>query len=148
MNLGIFLKLLLAVLFGGAVGLERELSGKPAGLRTNILICVSATMMMALADIPIGGKDLGGEAMKVAAGIITGVGFLGAGAIIQAGGAVHGLTTASTIWAVAALGLVLGSGHYALAAVFTLIIILTLSLLRKVEGFIARKKGREPHPEH
>jgi putative Mg2+ transporter-C (MgtC) family protein len=149
MHIGeIILKLVLAVLFGGAIGLEREISGKPAGLRTNILICSSATLMMSLCLLPLGEKDMSGEAMRVAAGIITGVGFLGAGAIIQAGGAVHGLTTASTIWAVAGLGLVLGTGHYALAAIFTAIIVLTLSVLRRVEGFIARKQGRPPHPEH
>ena len=149
MSIGeITLRLLLAVLFGGAVGIERETSHKPAGLRTNILICTCATMMMALSQLNVGGKDLGTEAMRIAAGVITGVGFLGAGAIIQSRGAVHGLTTASTIWAVAGLGLVLGAGYYALAAIFTAIIVLTLVLLRKVEGHIARKMGRDPHAEH
>jgi putative Mg2+ transporter-C (MgtC) family protein len=145
---GIVVKLLLAVLFGGAIGLERETSHKPAGLRTNILICTSATMMMVLSQLSVGGKDLGAEAMRIAAGVITGVGFLGAGAIIQSRGAVHGLTTASTIWAVAGLGLVLGAGHYLLATIFTAIIVVTLVLLRRVEAHIARKLGRDPHPEH
>jgi putative Mg2+ transporter-C (MgtC) family protein len=145
---GIVIKLLLAVLFGGAVGLERETSHKPAGLRTNILICVSATMMMILSQLSVGGKDLGGEAMRIAAGVITGVGFLGAGAIIQSRGAVHGLTTASTIWAVAGLGLVLGAGYFLPAAIFTAIIVVTLVLFRKVESYIARKMGRPPHLEH
>jgi len=145
---GIMLKLLLAVLFGGAIGIERETSHKPAGLRTNILICASATMMMILSQLSVGGKDLGGEAMRIAAGVITGVGFLGAGAIIQSRGAVHGLTTASTIWAVAVLGLVLGAGYYLPAAVFTAVIIVTLVLLRKVEAVIARKMGRDAHPQH
>lgn len=148
MDIGVIVvKLLLAVLFGGAVGLERETSRKPAGLRTNILICASATMMMLLSQLSVGGKDLGMEAMRIAAGVITGVGFLGAGAIIQSGGGVHGLTTASTIWAVAVLGLVLGAGYYVPAAIFTAVIVLTLVLLRKVEGFIARKMNRPPHLE-
>jgi len=148
MNIGaITLKLLLSILFGGAVGLERETSRKPAGLRTNILICASSTMMMALSQLQIGGKDLSGEAMRVAAGVITGVGFLGAGAIIRSRGEVHGLTTASTIWAVAGMGLVLGAGYYGLAAIFTAIIVLTLILLRKVEGYIARKIGPDPRAE-
>ena len=145
---GIVIKLLLAVVFGGAVGIERETSHKPAGLRTNILICACSTMMMILSQLSVGGKDLGGEAMRIAAGVITGVGFLGAGAIIRSGGAVHGLTTASTIWAVAGLGLVLGAGYYLLAAIFTTIIVVTLVLLRKVEFYIARKLGRPPHPEN
>jgi putative Mg2+ transporter-C (MgtC) family protein len=144
----ITLKLLLSILFGGAVGLERETSRKPAGLRTNILICASSTMMMALSQLQIGGKDLSGEAMRMAAGVITGVGFLGAGAIIQSRGAVHGLTTASTIWAVAGMGLILGAGYYLLAAIFTAVIVITLIVLRKVEGFIARKKGWPPIPEN
>ncbi len=148
MDIGVIvIKLLLAVLFGGAVGLERETSRKPAGLRTNILICASATMMMLLSQLSVGGKDLGMEAMRVAAGVITGVGFLGAGAIIQSGGGVHGLTTASTIWAVAVLGLVLGAGYYLPAAIFTAVIVVTLVLLRKVEGFIARRMNRPPHLE-
>jgi putative Mg2+ transporter-C (MgtC) family protein len=144
---GIVAKLFLSVLFGGAIGVERETSHKPAGLRTNILICMSATMMMILSQLSVSGKDLGGEAMRVAAGVITGVGFLGAGAIIQSRGAVHGLTTASTIWAVAGLGLVLGAGYYLLAAIFTAFIIITLVFFRKLEFYIARKMGREPHPD-
>jgi putative Mg2+ transporter-C (MgtC) family protein len=140
------LRLLLAVLFGGAVGIERETSHKPAGLRTHILICISATMMMILAQLPIGGLDLKSETMRMAAAVITGIGFLGAGTILQARGSVHGLTTASTIWAVAGLGLVLGAGHYALAAIFTVLVVLTLVLLRGVEGFIARKMGRDREP--
>jgi len=143
---GMALRLLLAVLFGGAVGIERETSHKPAGLRTHILICISATMMMILAQLPVGGLDLKSETMRIAAAVITGIGFLGAGTILQARGSVHGLTTASTIWAVAGLGLVLGAGHYALAEIFTVLVVLTLVLLRGVEGFIARKMGRDREP--
>jgi putative Mg2+ transporter-C (MgtC) family protein len=145
---GMILRLSLAVLLGGAVGIERETSHKPAGLRTHILICISATMMMILVQLPVGGLDLRSESMRMAAGIITGIGFLGAGTILQARGSIHGLTTASTIWAVAGLGLVLGMGHYALAVIFTALVVLTLVLLRSVEGFIARKMGRDNHGNH
>jgi putative Mg2+ transporter-C (MgtC) family protein len=145
MNVGdITIKLLLALIFGGIIGIERETSNKPAGLRTNILICLSSTMMMILAQMYAGGT----ETMRVAAGIITGVGFLGAGAIIQSRGTVHGLTTASTIWAVAGLGLVLGAGYYLPAAIFTGLVVLTLVVFRRIEHIIAKKMRRDPHSDH
>ncbi|OGD20872.1 MAG: hypothetical protein A2Y69_04385 [Candidatus Aminicenantes bacterium RBG_13_59_9] len=137
--LGVILKLLLAVGLGGLIGLEREASQKPAGLRTNTMICVGSAMMMALSEIMLQGKDGGGEALRLAAGVITGIGFIGAGTIIQARGHVHGLTTASTLWAVAGLGLVIGAGYYLLAAAFTAIVLLTLVIFRKVEEFYVKK---------
>ncbi|MBX6331083.1 MAG: MgtC/SapB family protein, partial [Gemmatimonadaceae bacterium] len=92
-------KLLLATILGGAVGLERELSGKPAGLRTNILICVGAALFMHLSIVvaEIGASSTGqpyGDTTRIAAQIVSGIGFLGAGAILHARGAVVGLTTA------------------------------------------------------
>jgi putative Mg2+ transporter-C (MgtC) family protein len=137
--LGVALKLLLAIGLGGLVGLEREASQKPAGLRTNTLICVSATMVMALSQIMLQGKAGTADALRIAAGVITGIGFIGAGTIIQARGHVHGLTTASTLWAVACLGLVIGAGYYILAAVFTAMILVTLIFLAKVETFYIKK---------
>jgi putative Mg2+ transporter-C (MgtC) family protein len=141
----ITLRLLLAVVLGGIIGLERETSHKPAGLRTNILICVSSAMMMILAGLFGGQGASGQEAMRVAAGVITGVGFLGAGAIIQSRGAVHGLTTASVIWAVAGLGLVIGSGYYLIAVIFTVMVVLILVFLRKIDQlFIKRAEKKNP----
>jgi putative Mg2+ transporter-C (MgtC) family protein len=125
----IFIRLGLALLLGGIIGIEREISHKPAGFRTIILICLTSAMMMVLAEL-ISGSDNG---TRIAAGIITGVGFLGAGAILQSRGSVHGLTTASVIWAVAGLGIVVGAGYYMVAAVFTVIVVLTLVAFRKVE---------------
>ncbi|MDP2915401.1 MAG: MgtC/SapB family protein [Candidatus Aminicenantes bacterium] len=146
MNIGsMTLRLLLAVVLGGIIGIERETSHKPAGLRTNILICVSSAMMMILAEL-FSGKDGGGqEAMRVAAGVITGVGFLGAGAIIQARGTVHGLTTASVIWAVAGLGLAVGAGYYLISIVFTVMVVLILVLLRKIDQILL-KRFEKNHP--
>jgi putative Mg2+ transporter-C (MgtC) family protein len=83
--------------------------------------------------------------MRVAAGVITGVGFLGAGAIIQARGTVHGLTTASVIWAVAGLGLAVGAGYYLISIVFTLIVVLILVFLRKIEQILL-KRSEKNHP--
>lgn len=147
MNIGsITLRLLLAVALGGIIGIERETSHKPAGLRTNILICVSSAMMMIVGGI-ITGKDVGQDVTRIAAGVITGVGFLGAGAIIQSRGTVHGLTTASVIWAVAGLGIAVGAGYYLIALVFTLIIVLVLVLLRRVDHILYERSEKNHRPD-
>lgn len=138
--LEIALKLLLAVALGGLIGLERESSHKPAGFRTNILICVGSAMMMILSGLLLQGKEgSGGDLTRIAAGVITGIGFIGAGTIIQSRGIVVGLTTAATLWAVGGLGLVIGSGHYLPAIIFTAIIILTLIIFRQIEGQYLKK---------
>jgi putative Mg2+ transporter-C (MgtC) family protein len=131
--LDIALKLILAIALGGIIGLEREASQKPAGLRTHILISVSAAMMMVLSQLLAGGETGGGEAARVAAAVITGMGFIGAGTIIQSQGMVHGLTTASTLWTVAGLGLVVGAGYYLVAVLFSALVFASLVLLRRVE---------------
>src|ERR1700737_2243864 len=99
-------KVMLAVLLGGIIGFERELAGKPAGLRTNILICVGAALLMDLSISVsiVDGKRIGDPA-RIAAQIVSGVGFLGAGTIMQAQGMVTGLTSAATIWVVGAIGM-------------------------------------------
>jgi len=132
--LEIALKLLLAVALGGIVGIERETSHKPAGFRTNILICLGAAMVMILSDLILGQDGrVGGDATRMAAGVVTGIGFLGAGSIIQARGTVTGLTTAATIWAVGGLGLVIGAGYYLPAVIYTATIVLTLFIFRRFE---------------
>ncbi|MFC2170300.1 MgtC/SapB family protein [Acidobacteriota bacterium] len=134
-TLEITLKLVLAVALGGIIGLERESSQKPAGFRTNILICVGATMMMILSNLIFQGEEgARGDLTRIASGVITGIGFIGAGTIIQARGSVTGLTTAATLWAVAGLGLVIGTGYHLIAIIFTIIIILALVLFRNFEG--------------
>src|SRR5262245_4648898 len=127
------LRLALAVLLGGVIGLEREASDKPAGLRTNILICLGSTLMMILSievahHYAVAAADPG----RIAQGVITGVGFLGAGAILHSRGGVSGLTTAAITWAVSGIGLALGAGFYALAAVTTVLILLVLWVLGKL----------------
>jgi len=118
------LAIVLAVVLGAAVGLERELSGKAAGLRTNILICLGAALFTLISRQMAGGTD--GSITRIAAQVVTGVGFLGAGAIIQDRGGVHGLTTAATIWLVASIGMACGAGLYHLAVVTTVAAILVL----------------------
>lgn len=138
--LEITLKLLLAVALGGLIGLERESSQKPAGFRTNILICVGSAMMMILSGLILQGKEgSGGDLTRIGAGVITGIGFIGAGTIIQSRGIVVGLTTAATLWAVGGLGIAIGAGHYIPAIIFTAIIILTLVLFRQIEGQYLKK---------
>ena len=136
----ILLKLILAIALGGLIGLEREASQKPAGFRTNILVCVGSAMMMSLAVGIIGAKGGTGDSLiRMAAGVITGIGFLGAGTIVHARGMVAGLTTASTLWVVSGLGLLIGVGYYVPAAVLTALIMFTLVLFRKIEEAYLRK---------
>ncbi len=137
----IILKLLLAIALGGLIGLEREFSHKPAGLRTNILICIGSAIMMILSEVMLAGKGAStGDSLRIAAGAITGMGFIGAGTIIQSRGVVHGLTTASTLWAVTGLGLMIGAGYYQVAVVFTGLVILTLIVFHKVEDVLPKSR--------
>jgi putative Mg2+ transporter-C (MgtC) family protein len=147
LRLSVLAKLLLATLLGGAIGLERELAGKPAGLRTNILICVGAALFTQLSiDIAqIGFSSDGhpyGDTTRIAAQIVSGIGFLGAGAILHGEGAVVGLTTAATIWVVAAVGAAVGAGAYVDALGTTALIMLILVGLRPFERRLLAKRRR------
>ena len=141
LQLALLLKLGLATLLGGAIGLERELSGKPAGLRTNILICIGATLftVVSIHMLPLGG---GVDASRIPAQIVTGVGFIGAGAILHARGAVTGLTSAATIWVVAAIGMALGAAAYIEAVGTTLLVMVVLWGLGSVEHLVARQSAK------
>ena len=142
----ITLKLVLAIALGGIIGLEREARDKPAGFRTNILVCVGSAMMMSLAAGLAGSKGGTGDGLlRMAAGVITGIGFLGAGTIVHARGMVAGLTTASTLWVVAGLGLVIGSGFYVPAVLLTALIMFTLILFRRLEDAYLRKAVHQYH---
>jgi putative Mg2+ transporter-C (MgtC) family protein len=133
-TLDIILRLLLAISLGGIIGLEREASHKPAGLRTHTLICISAAMMMILSELLLAGNQgLTGDLLRVAAAVIMGMGFIGAGTIIQSQGTVHGLTTASTLWTVSALGLVVGAGRYLIAVIFSALVLGALIVFRRIE---------------
>lgn len=132
-------KLVLAVILGGAIGLERELKAKPAGLRTNILICVGATLLTDVSiTISVVGTTRLGDPSRIAAQIVSGVGFLGAGTIMQGSGMVTGLTSAATIWVVAAIGIAVGSGNYIGATGATALVAIVLAWLGRVEHRIKR----------
>ncbi|HKC46256.1 MAG TPA: MgtC/SapB family protein [Gemmatimonadales bacterium] len=136
LRLELWLQVVLATLLGGAIGLERELAGKPAGLRTNILICVGATLFTVLSYKLSGGR---GDPARVAAQILPGVGFIGAGTILHARGSITGLTSAATIWVVAAIGMALGAGAYTDAIGTTVLVMLILAGLGYIETYIARR---------
>jgi putative Mg2+ transporter-C (MgtC) family protein len=124
------LRLLLATALGAIIGYQRERAGKQVGLRTHILICVGAALFTVASIYGFGAT---GEASRVAAGVVVGVGFLGAGAIIRGGeGIVAGLTSAATIWAVAGIGLAAGAGLYLISAVTTAIVLIVLFLPSRI----------------
>src|SRR5947199_1519622 len=131
MDPAIPIRLLLAAVLGGLIGIEREIRDKPAGLRTNILICVGSALFMSLsAQIA---QLLGGDPTRIAAQIISGIGFLGAGAVLHSHGFVMGLTTAATIWVVAGVGMAIGSGMYAVAVCATAMSFITFYFLLFIE---------------
>ncbi len=139
MSLDIFLKILLAAALGGIIGMERELSHKEAGLRTNILIAIGSTLITIL-SFKIAAMSPGADPARLTAQIISGIGFLGAGAIIQARFAVHGLTTAATIWTVAAIGIAVGSGLYLVAFVVTIFVVIILTVFRYFIAYLEKQK--------
>lgn len=130
-ELEMVVRVLVALGLGAAVGYERERSGKPAGLRTHILIAVGAALFTVASLFGFGSNA---DAARVAAGVVAGIGFIGAGAIIHRGGGdiVAGLTTAATIWAVAAIGLAAGAGLFLVAGVTTGVTLLVLLLPRQI----------------
>ncbi|MBX3174900.1 MAG: MgtC/SapB family protein [Gemmatimonadaceae bacterium] len=141
-------KILVAILAGGGIGLEREMRGKPAGLRTNILICIGSTLLMDL-SIRITQDSGVGDPGRIAAQVVTGIGFLGAGTILHTRGAITGLTSAATIWVVAAIGLTVGAGYHFEALAATATVMIVLRGLGWIEGrFLARHDdNHHPHAE-
>jgi putative Mg2+ transporter-C (MgtC) family protein len=135
-------RLLLAAVLGAAVGLERELRQKSAGLRTNTLIAVGSALFTLMSIELAEGTTADGT--RIAAQIVSGVGFLGAGAIMRTGSGIQGLTTAATVWVNAAIGLAAGGGKYHLALIATGVTLLVLLVLAPLEGFLDRRFPRPP----
>jgi putative Mg2+ transporter-C (MgtC) family protein len=123
------------------IGLERELSGKPAGLRTNILICLGAAIITDLSLVlALTTTARMADPARLAAQIVTGIGFLGAGTILQTRGGIHGLTSAATIWVVAAIGMLCGAGEIAAALGATILVIVVLVLLGRFENYVLDRR--------
>ena len=124
------LRLLLAAVLGAIIGYQRERAGKTAGLRTHVLICLGSALFTVAS---IYGFGITTDPARVAAGVVAGVGFLGAGAIMhREGGLVAGLTTAATIWAVAGIGMAAGAGLYLVSAVTTVLVLVVLFIPRPI----------------
>ena len=132
------LRLALAAALGGAIGLEREYHHKPAGLRTNMLIALGSALFSIL-SVQLGAAA--GSPDRVAAQVVTGIGFLGAGAILRSGENIHGLTTAATIWVNAAIGMAAGLGSYAVAAGAAALTLIVLAILPPIERWFEERGG-------
>jgi putative Mg2+ transporter-C (MgtC) family protein len=145
-RLDLIIRLALAILMGGAIGLERQLAGKASGLRTNILICLGSALIMDL-SVNLGmsfGDVRVGDPGRIAAQIVTGIGFIGAGTIMQSRGAITGLTSAATIWVVAAIGMTVGAGFYVEALGATALVMVVLAGLGRVEYRLLRMHRTHP----
>ncbi len=146
-----FISILISVVCGALVGLERERAEKPAGLRTVIMICLGSTIFTQVSMLMATGPM--SDPARIAAQIVSGIGFLGAGAIIRSHGTIVGLTTGATIWAIAAVGMTIGCGHVAAGAFFTLVIYLTLTVADRLNWLALghceyRRALIYFHPEH
>ncbi len=142
-------RLIVASVFGALVGLERDIHGRAAGLRTNLLVSLGAALFMIISEAVAGsfGGDSSATAIRsdptrIAAQIVSGIGFLGAGAIIKNGFSIRGLTTAASMWTVAAIGMAAGAGYYELAGVATIAALISLIVLNRFERLYAKDSYR------
>lgn len=123
------IKVVTAIILGGLIGLDREKKMKSAGIKTNILICLGSTLYVSIGLLNQGLVGVPADPNRIAAQVVSGIGFLGAGSIIHARGQVVGLTTAATIWVMAAIGVAIGLGYPIVASIFTVTILVVLKLL-------------------
>ena len=129
-NVEIAVRLVLALLLGGLVGIERESHGRPAGFRTHILVSMGSALVMIVSAYAFPGSSDPG---RIAAQVVSGIGFLGAGTIMREGATIRGLTTAASLWTVAGIGLTVGAGFYFSAILGTILVVLTLLVLNQLE---------------
>lgn len=139
-----FLRILVALFLGGLIGWERETHDRPAGFRTHILVAVGSALLM-LVSINMAGSfpESNVDPGRIAAQVVSGIGFLGAGTIIREGISVKGLTTAASLWSVAAIGLATGGGYYYIALITTLIVFVTLYFFSRIELSIEGTQRRK-----
>jgi len=134
-------RLAVAALLGGIVGLERDVHGRNAGLRTHLLVCMGSSLFMIMSElvaararVAVGGlAAVNADPARIAAQVVTGIGFIGAGAILKSGLSVRGLTTAATLWIVASIGMAVGAGGFAIASVTTFFTVVSLVILNYFE---------------
>jgi len=139
-ELEIALRIILAGVFGGLIGYEREVKHMPAGFRTHILVCIGSALVMIIAEYMFNNFS-GVDPSRLGAQVISGIGFLGAGTIIRDKFKVKGLTTAASLWAVACIGLAVGMGYFYIALVTSIIIFVTLRFLSRVDKANNKKEN-------
>jgi putative Mg2+ transporter-C (MgtC) family protein len=144
LNWEIIIKLVLAMVFGGIIGLEREIGNRPAGFRTHTLVCMGSVLVMMTSEFLLEAYASNPpDPARLGAQVISGIGFLGAGTILKDGSRVRGLTTAASLWVVACIGLAIGVGFYLGALAATLLSYITLVLLKKFEGYVPGLRDHE-----
>lgn len=131
------LRLVLAVIFGSVIGLEREFQNHPAGFRTHILVCTGSALITLVSINSFGGAD----PSRVAAQIVSGIGFLGAGTILREGATIRGLTTAASLWSVAGVGMAIGAGYYLGALITTSLMVIVLFFFSTLEKKIFQRSA-------
>lgn len=139
-NLG--LRLTLGLVLGAVVGFERELHRQPAGFRTHSLVALGSALFTIVSGFAFDGP--GADPTRIAAQIVSGIGFIGAGTILQYRGNIRGLTTAASLWSVAALGMAAGAGLWGLAITATVLMLIVLSILDRVESYARRRLDLPP----
>jgi putative Mg2+ transporter-C (MgtC) family protein len=139
-----FTPYVLAIIVGGVIGLEREVHGRPAGLRTHIMVCLSSAILIQASQIlpSLNAGDSSAPSLvfdpnRLGAGVVTGIGFLGAAAVIRSGDIVRGITTGACVWAVAVLGVVIGQGHYGMALAGSAIMLVVLVAFDQLFGWVS-----------
>ena len=137
-------RLAVGLVLGAVIGFERELHRQPAGFRTHSLVALGAALFTIISAYGFPGSTV--DPTRIAAQIVSGIGFIGAGTILQHRGNIRGLTTAASLWAVAAIGMAAGAGLLAMALIGTLLILVVLALLDSVEDFVRRRLGLEARP--
>lgn len=141
-NFEILIRLLLSSVIGGAIGTEREVSNRPAGLRTHILVSVGSSLIMMVSIYGFSGE---GDPSRLAAQVVSGIGFLGAGTIIRTGNDIKGLTTAASLWVCSGIGLAIGAGYYLGGVITTGIVLISLAALGNFERRVARSSMKKFH---
>lgn len=136
---GIGVQIVFALILGGAIGYDREVKMKSAGLKTNLMICVGATLYTTISLLAVQFSNGTYDPNRVTAQVVSGIGFLGAGAIMQGKGSISGMTTAATIWVVAAIGVTIGIGYPIVASIFTFTVIVILKLINPFYRVLERE---------
>lgn len=137
MQIELGLRLVVGLVLGAVIGFERELHRQPAGFRTHSLVALGAALFTIVSAHAFTGPNV--DPTRIAAQIVSGIGFIGAGTILQHRGSIRGLTTAASLWSVAAIGTAAGAGLTAMAIIGTLLILVVLALLDRVEAFVTRR---------